>query len=31
MPEETKKRLAKLGNDVHSQLSQVKNPDINLR
>ncbi len=30
MPEETKKRLSKLGNDVHSQLSQVKNPDINL-
>jgi DNA topoisomerase VI subunit A/intein/homing endonuclease len=30
MPEETKKRLSKLGNEVHSQLSQVKNPDINL-
>lgn len=30
MPEETKKRLSKLGENVHSQLSQVKNPDINL-
>jgi len=30
MPQETKKKLSKLGDEVHAQFAKVKNPDINL-